>query len=63
MSFDMEFLALLAGLVGLWLGTEATIQGAVAIAARLRISEFIIGAVILSIGSNIFDTLIPWKWK
>ena len=49
----MEFLALLAGLAGLWLGTEATIKGAVAIAARLRISEFIIGAVILSIGSDL----------
>lgn len=58
MSFDMEFLALLAGLVGLWLGTEATIQGAVAIAARLRISEFIIGAVVLSIGSDLPELTI-----
>ncbi|MDX2411940.1 MAG: sodium:calcium antiporter [Woeseiaceae bacterium] len=54
----MEFLALLAGLVGLWLGTEATIRGAVAIAARLRISEFIIGAVVLSIGSDLPELTI-----
>ena len=54
----MEFLALLAGLVGLWLGTEATIKGAVAIAARLHISEFIIGAVILSIGSDLPELTI-----
>jgi len=54
----MEFLALLAGLAGLWLGTEMTIRAAVAIAARLRISEFIIGAVVLSVGSDLPELMI-----
>jgi cation:H+ antiporter len=54
----MEFLALLAGLAGLWLGTEVTIRAAVAIAARLRISEFIIGAVVLSVGSDLPELMI-----
>ena len=58
LSLDMEFLALLAGLAGLWLGTEVTIRAAVAIAARLRISEFIIGAVVLSVGSDLPELMI-----
>lgn len=54
----MEFLALLVGLIGLWLGTEAVIRGAIAIAARLRISEFVIGVTILSIGSDLPELTI-----
>ena len=49
----MEFFALLAGLAGLWLGTEATIHGAVAVSERLGVSEFIVGIAILSIGSDL----------
>lgn len=54
----MEFLVLIVGLVGLWLGTEAVIRGAVAIAARLHISEFIVGVAILSIGSDLPELTI-----
>lgn len=54
----MEFLALLVGLAGLWLGTEATIRGAVAIADRLGVSEFIVGVAILSIGSDLPELAI-----
>ena len=54
----MEFLALLAGLAGLWLGTEVTIRAAVVIAARLSVSEFIIGAVLLSVGSDLPELMI-----
>lgn len=49
----MEFLALLLGLAGLWFGTEMTIRGAVAVAERLRIPEFVVGVVILSVGSDL----------
>lgn len=49
----MDFLILVAGLVGLWLGTELTIGGALAIARRHRLSEFIVGLLILSIGSDL----------
>lgn len=58
LSIDMEFLALLAGLAGLWLGTEVTIRAAVVIAARLSVSEFIIGAVLLSAGSDLPELMI-----
>ena len=49
----MEFFALLAGLAGLWFGTEATIRGAVAVAQRLGIPEFVVGIAVLSIGSDL----------
>ena len=54
----MEFFALLLGLGGLWLGTEATIRGAVSIAERLGVSEFIVGVAILSIGSDLPELAI-----
>ena len=54
----MELLALFAGLFGLWLGTEATIRGAVSIADRLGVSEFIVGVAILSIGSDLPELAI-----
>jgi cation:H+ antiporter len=49
----LDFLLLIAGLVGLWLGTELTIGGALAIARRHNLSEFFVGLVILSIGSDL----------
>jgi cation:H+ antiporter len=49
----VDFLLLLAGIAGLWLGTELTIGGALAIARRHQLSEFFVGLVILSIGSDL----------
>lgn len=49
----MEFLLLIAGMAGLWVGTELTINGALGIAKRHSLSDFFIGVVILSIGSDL----------
>jgi len=49
----MDIFLLILGLAGLWFGTEVTIHGAVSIAKRYGVSEFIIGLVILSIGSDL----------
>ena len=54
----MEYLALLSGLAGLWFGTELTIRGAVTVASRLGVSEFIVGVAILSIGSDLPELAI-----
>ncbi len=54
----MEFLLLVVGLTGLWLGTEVTIRGAIGIAERLRVPEFIIGLAILSVGSDLPELAI-----
>jgi len=49
----MDILLLIAGIAGLWLGTELTVGGALAVARRHRLSEFFVGLVILSIGSDL----------
>ena len=54
----MDFILLIAGLVGLWLGTEAALRGAISISARIGMSEFVVGVVILSIGSNLPELAI-----
>jgi cation:H+ antiporter len=54
----MQFFMLFAGLAGLWAGTQLTIRGAVSIAERLMVPEFVIGVVILSIGSDLPELAI-----
>jgi cation:H+ antiporter len=54
----MDFVLLIAGIAGLWLGTELTIGGALAIARRRQLSEFFVGLVILSIGSDLPEIAI-----
>jgi cation:H+ antiporter len=54
----MDFVLLIAGIAGLWLGTELTIGGALAIARRHQLSEFFVGLVILSIGSDLPELAI-----
>ena len=49
----MDIVLLILGLAGLWFGTEVTIKGAVSIAKRYGVSEFVIGLVVLSIGSDL----------
>lgn len=44
---------MIVGFAGLWFGTEITIHGAISIAKRHGVSEFIIGIVILSAGSDL----------
>ena len=54
----MDIALLILGLTGLWLGTEVTIRGAITAAKRFGVSEFIVGAVILSIGSDLPELAI-----
>ena len=54
----MDIFLLLLGLAGLWFGTELTIRGAVSVAHRFGVSEFIVGVVILSIGSDLPELAI-----
>ena len=49
----MDIVLLILGLAGLLFGTEVTIKVAVSIAKRYRVSEFVIGLVVLSIGSDL----------
>lgn len=54
----MDFALLILGLACLWFGTEVTIRGAVCVANRFGVSEFIVGVVILSIGSDLPELAI-----
>ena len=54
----MDIALLILGLAGLWFGTELTIRGSVSIAHRFGVSEFIVGVVILSIGSDLPELAI-----
>jgi cation:H+ antiporter len=54
----VEFLLLIVGLTGLWWGTELTIRGAVSVARRLGLSEFVVGVAILSVGSDLPELTI-----
>jgi cation:H+ antiporter len=54
----MDFILLITGIAGLWLGTELTIGGSMAIARRHQLSEFFVGLVILSIGSDLPEIAI-----
>ena len=54
----MDIVLLIAGIAGLWIGTELTISSALAIARRHHLSEFFVGLVILSIGSDLPEIAI-----
>lgn len=54
----MDLALLIVALAGLWFGTEVTIRGAVSVANRFGVSEFIVGVVILSIGSDLPELAI-----
>ena len=49
----MDFAYLILGITGLLLGTELTIGGALAIARKHHLSEFFVGLIVLSIGSDL----------
>jgi len=54
----VDVLFLIAGLAGLWFGTDLTIRGAISVANRFGIPEFIVGVAILSIGSDLPELTI-----
>jgi cation:H+ antiporter len=54
----MNYLLLLAGLIGLWFGTNLTIRGAISIANKFGMSEFVVGVAILSVGSDLPELTI-----
>lgn len=54
----MEFLLLILGVAGLWIGSELTIDSALKIAKRHSLSEFFVGLAILSVGSDLPELAI-----
>lgn len=57
----MDAIFLVLGLVGLWFGSAMTLKGVLTISRKFRLPAFIVGGVILSVGTNlpeIFITLV-----
>ncbi len=54
----MDFLLLILGLALLWVGTDLAILGAIAISRYFRLSEFVVGIAVLSIGSDLPELTI-----
>lgn len=57
----MTVLWLVAGLAGLWLGSDFIVKGAIGIAARLRMSPLLIGATIVTVGTNVPELLVALR--
>lgn len=53
-----EFLLLLAGLIGLWFGSEILIRGAMVLADRYRLSEAAFGMLVLAIGTDLPELFV-----
>jgi len=58
MADALDVIFLILGIAGLWFGTELTIGGALTIAKRHQLSEFFVGLVILSFGSDLPEVAI-----
>ena len=54
----LEFFLTLLGLVGLWLGTELVIRGAVNIAKYYELSQVFVGVAVLAIGTDLPEMVI-----
>lgn len=54
----MDFVYLILGIAGLLAGTELTIAGALSIARRHHLSEFFVGLIVLSIGSDLPEVAV-----
>jgi cation:H+ antiporter len=53
-----EFLLLLAGLAGLWIGSEALIRGAMSLSDRYNVSDVVVGMLVLAIGTDLPELFV-----
>ncbi|MBO5903416.1 MAG: sodium:calcium antiporter, partial [Tidjanibacter sp.] len=54
----MEYLILILSLVGIVFGADFLVAGAVSIAKRLKISDFVIGAAIVGVGTSMPELVV-----
>lgn len=54
----MDYLSIMAGLVGLFLGGEALVRGSVSIAHKMSISPFVIGLTVVGFGTSTPELLV-----
>jgi len=56
----IDFLLLICGLAGLWLGSETLIRGAMSIADRYRLSDALFGMLVLAIGTDLPELFVAF---
>ena len=56
----MVYLILVLSLIGIVLGADMLVSGSVAIARRLRVSDFVIGAAIVGIGTSMPELVVSF---
>ena len=52
---------IIAGLIGLWLGTKWIINGAVGIAKKFNLSHSFVGVAILAVGTDLPEVFVTVK--
>jgi len=56
----LEFLLLVAGLAGLWFGSEILIKGAMSLADRYKLSDALFGMLVLAIGTDLPELFVAF---
>lgn len=56
----IDFLLLMCGLAGLWLGSETLIKGAMSLADRYSISDAVFGMLVLAIGTDLPELFVAF---
>lgn len=56
----MEYIILVVSLVGIVLGADFLVDGAVSIAKRYKVSDFVIGAAIVGIGTSVPELVVSF---
>lgn len=56
----IDFLLLVIGIAGLWLGSETLIKGAMSLADRYRLSDALFGMLVLAIGTDLPELFVAF---
>ena len=56
----LDFLLLICGLAGLWIGSEILIKGAMSLADRFRFSDALFGMLVLAIGTDLPELFVAF---
>ena len=56
----LDFLLLILGLAGLWLGSETLIKGAMSLADRYRVTDALVGMLVLAIGTDLPELFVAF---
>jgi cation:H+ antiporter len=60
MSSVVDFLLLVCGVGGLWLGSETLLRGAMSLADRYRLSDALFGMLVLAIGTDLPELFVAF---